>query len=501
MEQFIQNNRWLIIFLISISFLSYGYALFNFNISIDAELIGVDKDQWYWLSIGRWGMYLINSTLMMHTTIPTVPLAIALLCLIISSIAIFRLFTINSEYSVYANYIFSALVVSFPIFPHMLMFSTSAAGIGIAVLSIAIGLYFYSSISKIHKIYAAAYFIFAIGIYQSFILLIFSIIIALSIHEFIRNNMSNNKDSLLIFNKQILGHIAFLILISLMYIGISKLIILIRGVKPLYADFIHYELIFNDAYSVLKNMINYFNAAYSGNKQIYTHNLPFIAIINGISLWSLLQLSIKYRKSILLLPLILIIWLWIPFVFNLLNNGHIALRTLLALPFTSVLWWWMGYNYGNNIIKQAILICSVVLMIQFAIINNYNFNSTGIALDQDKTIATNLIYDIDKVIYNIKDSNSLPCLEFIGYKTFAENEFFTKHEVFGASFFEWAHQTPEHVWRIYRFLRLMGLNVNLQICSADKSRSVIDVAHNLPSWPHDDAIKIVNDVLIVKLSN
>jgi|GEM_PF-4543193 len=54
--------------LAAVIFLSYGYEIFNFNLSIDEEIHAIHGGQWLaWLAQGRWGIALLNYVLVQNS--------------------------------------------------------------------------------------------------------------------------------------------------------------------------------------------------------------------------------------------------------------------------------------------------------------------------------------------------------------------------------------------------------------------------------------------------
>ena len=70
--------------LAAVIFLSYGYEIFNFNLTIDEEIHAGHGGQWLtWIAQGRWGMGAINNLLVPNPVVPVTSLFVGLLGLVL----------------------------------------------------------------------------------------------------------------------------------------------------------------------------------------------------------------------------------------------------------------------------------------------------------------------------------------------------------------------------------------------------------------------------------
>ena len=66
----------------------------------------------------------------------------------------------------------------------------------------------------------------------------------------------------------------------------------------------------------------------------------------------------------------------------------------------------------------------------------------------------------------------------------------------GASFFEW---DGGNVYRVVSFLNFVS-DAHFSAATADQSRTAIETASGLPSWPAAGAVAPMGDVVVIKLS-
>lgn len=496
-ERFFSSNRWPIAFLVAGSLLSYGFELFNFNISIDEESAGVARAQLFWIRMGRWGTYLVNRLITPYTTIPVLPLAFSLILWSISLVVIFRLIEKNSGYGIY---LFPALALHFPSLPYILMFSLNAPSVGVGILSTAIGMTLFTHDRYTKKIYSIPFFAFSIGVYQSFLLVIASIMLLVLIDKTILSSPKDGygKLDLTLVSRGALLSVFWLVLSLVVYWIIANIFLLVSREHLEYVtNFVRLTPLLDQPLHVFQQSALEFLSIYGGHRGIYIGQVFLLPILLSLSIYALLghrSAGRPYTSIIWLLALILAALL-IPFAFHFLNRGHMPVRSMLAVPLVVTIILWMGYSYATSqLIKRIVVIGGILLIVQFSIINNRHFNSTGIALDRDKRVAASILLAMERTALQ-HDTPS--CVEFVGYASHPPNEFWVRSEVFGASFFGWDRGRPN---RMLGFLRLMGLGTALPLCSPERRRDVFSHASAMPAWPSVGGVGFYNAVLIVKFS-
>ena len=117
----------LLLFSVFVSFITYGFALTNYTLTVDSEGRTVDE---FSLTLGRWGTTLVRYHIF-HGLLPyfTMLLGIILLCL--SAVELQKLF----RFSGIKSYLFCALFLSFPQMAYQLVFTMQADAVPLGFLS------------------------------------------------------------------------------------------------------------------------------------------------------------------------------------------------------------------------------------------------------------------------------------------------------------------------------------------------------------------------------
>ncbi|WP_294825007.1 glucosyltransferase domain-containing protein, partial [uncultured Flavobacterium sp.] len=161
----------ILFFSIILCFITYGYTLTNFSLSIDSEQPFFTGP---FSSLGRWGCQLIRVHIF-SGIVPYFTLLLGLVLLSFAAVETSRILRLNSI----AAYVFCALFVSFPQLSYQLVFTLQADCIGLGFLSGALVVkYFVQSVHGGITLRNAALFIvssllfmFTIAIYQTLIII------------------------------------------------------------------------------------------------------------------------------------------------------------------------------------------------------------------------------------------------------------------------------------------------------------------------------------------
>ncbi len=161
---YLKDNIYLLVTLSIVAIVVYGFELFNFNLTIDEEvhatLLGPTLQ---WIEQGRWGMYLLNTLILPYSTIPFVPLFIAL---VFHILAILLLVNLWGRYTKLEKIIIASIALAYPGIAYAYTFSTINYGIGFGFFCCALSLYLYVRLKGWKVFYAIIPAAFAISIYQ-----------------------------------------------------------------------------------------------------------------------------------------------------------------------------------------------------------------------------------------------------------------------------------------------------------------------------------------------
>jgi hypothetical protein len=214
--------------------------------------------------------------------------------------------------------------------------------------------------------------------------------------------------------------------------------------------------------------------------------LPFLGILfafmkkdskESVS-WILPCLSLLGILAAVLLPVFL-------------SVGVAPARSLVALPFMSgVLAACVPIR--ARLLQQTVTAYLVVLILIGVWVSTTLFYSDHVARERDRLLAAPLITQLEVLR---TPGEPLP-FTLVGKLEQGPREPVRRVEVFGASFFEWE---GGNVYRVYFYLRILGAHY-LRPVDIAQVPDVALRAEQMPSWPAEGSVAMVDGVAVVKLS-
>jgi hypothetical protein len=498
---YFKTNRWLIIFSLLIAVLSFGYELFNFSLSIDEEIDSFRNanNSYVFISVGRWGLYLINLFFQPVSVVPYYPTLIALLCLSATSI----IFVTNSSGSMTSKMVFTILFITSPIHSYYLAFNTSGMYYAMGMVLTAIAFQLYRTICNKTKFEFKHYFFvvmlmaFSISLYQSNLVFFIVFVVYYLLMELLTREKYRWND--------------------LLYaIGVLLGIVI--------TSYIVYKIGDYSAREILQALNEKNNTEYIDNfskwgvlktdhilSLIYNETIEYLTGTGlsgsplGLSLKSLLIILIiiiiqimisEKRKLQKTLSMIALTFLVIsPFVILYLYGTKLPIRAMIPVTLMIALLWFISYQQAGSLVRKILFLAAFVILINNTFINTRLFYATNIAWQADRDIANRIIeriYQLNPPIEKGKIN-----VVFSGNYTHSENPLFYKSEIHGASFFEWS---PGKTYRMKAFLKTIGINEinDLPVSKLEHRKSEIKA---MPSWPNYGSVVLIDDIVVVKLSD
>jgi hypothetical protein len=478
-----ESDFKLYLFTFILSIVAYGFALSNYTLSVDNE-IPILSD--FALDMGRWGQNLIryhlfNGHLQYFTFI------LGLFLFSVSAVRLAKFFNFDNIYA----YFFCGLFITIPQISYQVVFymMSDIAGLGIllSVVSVDIFVRNIDNNSKfklfLYLLLSALLIMFLTSLYQILILVPVTLYV---IHFFQKlfNEDYNQKNEI----KKIFVF-AGLILFSIILYSIS-----VKIICPPIKDS-GYLLSFTSGNS--NNMFSMFFDIWTNNLMgnFYYGEKLFI-LIPIISIILCLRFLIE-KKYFVLKFLVLFFLLLSPFLVSLfISNGYhpprIYVTTSIVFSFIIVFsiktFQLNKLNYLTTTLISLIIICNIYF------ITNLFYSCNKIYLF-DKRNAEKM-YDLILKKYPNFETNE-KVIYFYGFFDFEYHQKFRldKSEIFGGSIFHWGEADN---YRVNNFFKLSNIG-EFNMINKEQFDSVKDSINEMPIWPNEASVKMINGVVVVKL--
>jgi hypothetical protein len=496
-NNYLNNNRTIIIYSLLFAVIAYGYELFNFSLSIDEEgyLFKSAINEMHWIRLGRWGTYLINLILFPHSLLPFLPTLISVFCIALASV----LFVNSEKGDLQSKIVFSLIFISYPLHSYYIAFSTLSAslGIGIVLSVLAFLLAKESLINSGKRFILALSSILALTVSLSTYQGVFPVFLILIVtHLFLKifnEPEPKFKDIFWLVTRFMIIFISAYLLYFIID-HLFKFLLLDSSYKtnPQYFD--HYKGWGNQpVLNVILDLIYHTKAYLWGDIFYGMNSIRSIFILIPILVYFIFR-KIKNVKGRIFLILLLGALVFTPFLVMFLIGSKLPPRSLEALPFLMAIIWWLVSQNVKTKLRTTILIFGIMVFVNNTYHTTRLFHTANVTWQADRVMAGRIIervYQLDLP----KETKKIP-IAFVGSFKYEENELFIKtRDVFGASYFEW-NRGQGCVKNLYRS---MGIN-EIKLVPANIIQNYSETIDQMPAWPHKNSIILKDDIVIVKLN-
>lgn len=475
--------------------ISYGYSIFNFNISGDSlEFFYTSKDYAKLLaSNGRILRPLLNY-IRGYFEYPTLIGILSLLYLSLANYFITDSLSINDNKILFIScgIITTSCSISYMLINYL--HDADFYTLSLLLSSIAAWL-----IVKNKKIFAVPFIVLSLSIYQAYIQTIICIIILLEIKTIIQNNIFNIKS----FIKKICTIIFSIIIYYLLYSLVTHFYT--NGIGKAYnsvglavQNISIYKYIKSFDY-FLSSYINYF---FNPN----SHNIVFIRYINIIymliTITIVIRLLIKNRINILNVFIIVFLVTCLFFAINfqtiLIGHYHILIIFSFCLLYLFAFMIEDVSNHNNKTFKYILIVISLLLIWDNIIYSNEI--SLKKELDANETLSTytRLISDIEDIDGYEIGKTPIALLGNINDSPISQNRDGFNYNYFtNASNFSVLNDFNQESY-LSKFL-----NYPIVFVDNNKKNEIVssDLYKSMPCYPNKGSILLDNGIVIVKLSS
>ena len=466
-----------------LSIIAYGFALSNYTLSVDNE-IPILQD--FALDMGRWGQNLIRYHLFNgHLQYFTMLLGLFLFSL--TAVRLAKLFNFTNV----SAYLFCGLFITFPQISYQVVFymMSDIAGLGmlLAVISVEI---FIKHINKPNKIKTICYLLlasllvmFLTSLYQILIIVPVTIYIIYFFLNTFKEDFDLKKEL-----KNIFIFIGLILFSGLLYYFSVKIIC------PPIKDSGYLQ---SFTTGNVDNMFSMFFEIWKENIKgsFYFGEKLFVLVIILSSLLTIQFIIIK--KYFLYRFLILLFLIVSPFLVSFfITNGYHPPRVYVT---SSLIFAFIIVFTINNLKINIPFNVSIVVVISMIVYNSYLITSLFYACNKiysyDKRNAEKMYDLLLKKYPDFETSEKV--IYFHGYYEFEKYQVFRleRSEVFGGSIFEWGQADN---YRVNNFFKLSNI-ADFNMVNKEQYESIKDSITDLPVWPNEGSIKMINGVAIFKI--
>ncbi|MAX36743.1 MAG: hypothetical protein CME33_09285 [Gimesia sp.] len=497
MAIWVKKERYWLSYLFVLCFISFAYELFNFTLTIDeefyAERSGSSAHHW-WAKQGRWSMYLLSFLYPVNPIIPFAPLCLTLLCAALSFTLIVRVW--STERTV-KDYIAAPLFMACPTLYYVYSFNSLNFGIGIGFLAGALAVYIFSYGQGIIRwIIPVLLIAFSIGVYQAFLPWLFVLCCFSVVREHFENEATAKQVLLSFFSFLVLlfaGTVAYYIIAFVFRFCLDML-------HDEYIDsFVRFQFSYEYISQTASNIISSMKNTYLGRDDIYDQNIYSLFFVFTLAvsvvLFQILHKSSSFASKLTGLMLLFLI-VSAPFSLNLLNEGVMPTRALLAVPLVLSGLVFLSLSISSQAIRALIILGVVTTLFQFISINNRFAFSDYITWQADRSLSIRILNRIDELDYgpNVRPTDK-KAYALVGHITREKYSLIVEKESLGASFYSWDQGS---VHRVLSMMRSMGVD-EFRPATLEEQRSIMQYADRMPVWPANGSVALKNGITIVKL--
>ena len=382
-----------------------------------------------------------------------------------------------------AKLLFVLLFVTYPNFAFLQYFYFQSAYNFIGLLLVVIAYRLIEKNNILLYIPAVIFLFIGISSYQSNIAVFLSVMMINVILDYL-----DNKNIRISIMHMIKPTIMLIISVLIYYIII---IFAHKGLDGYHSDFIGYK------HGIIEGLGNAFTNIWrvlssNGFQGSHTANI----IITVLAIVYVLYFIINYKKYKENIKFIFLMLLWLLSIFslNIVFRSALPIRAKLAVAFYPAFILMLVY-YFNNKLKCLVIILSVFIIgFHTVYIVKYQM-SYYISFKQDEVTANNII---NKIYSKYPEINTGKYK--INFTGVVDNS--NKHplingkDIFSASFFSW---DGGNSYRILSFLKLLGFPAEISL--GNITDDMMNNVKDMPAYPDNDCVQLINDTVIIKLSN
>lgn len=472
--------RWSHVAVLATVLITYGFELFNYNVSADEPLFwNVSRLEMMqaWNSQGRWGMGLV-SWLLPSTSVPLVPLALGLIG---TAGALWWLARVVLALGEWETAFATSLAVSLPALVFHFSFSINSLGLGVAYVACVTSATLVSRSGWLATTGAVAAGAFAIGVYEGFAFALVSVFLAV---------IWRTPTWAVVVRTALVtlgSAVTWLVLSKLVTIGVPD------GESGYVGDILGLGGIAADPVGRATGAVVRIIGIVMERWLYFGYFNPLPAVVIAIIFFGAVRSAwIKLRSERTLAILVLIGLLLIPFVASLLTKVLFQ-RSMVFLPTIFVVICGLGLpalrDVGGKTIRFMAVAVAVLAVAGNATLANGAFFSGTVVTDDDTAVASRVVATYRSLPLNFE--TPLPVVIAPRSEEFSRPDNWSGRSSFEAGVMGSADAA-------LAFFHMRGLDVQEPTPEEIERGEVF--LESMPAYPQDGFIQVKDGLLLINLS-
>lgn len=488
---YLEREKYFLFFCLAITIIAFGFEIFNISISIDEEVASVvDQPMKVWLSMDRWGMYLLNALFHPGPPLPFFHFSMGLVSNLVAFLIVTHIWDFSSSG---VKYIAAIPALSYPSLSFTLTFNQSQYGyfVGLVLAVLAVYAFIHVKHSVRRYVVVMGMLMLSISIYQSTLL---AAPVVFCIYLF---QKARDAESLRTYAVQF---VQFMLLVVGSVVLHEVLSGIIRQVFEVTSRYQRIENVYSgeflhsyDPFFVIREI----TAVLVGQRWYIGWIMGFLVgisiLCNFVMLWiRKSDLKEKLMRSVFLVTAILS-----PFVLVLATGRIWPMRTFVALPLlVAGLVTLLAFHLSR---RQLILlgVYMACCFVHFVHSNTRLFYSDYMIWEQQKLLVNRVASYLENHHGEILTDTSRHPIVFVGVPRFSESLVVRHEETFGAPIFHW--DTGGNNNRIIRIFSILGVDYFRR-----PNRSEISKARKfsakMTNWPAQESVQFQDGIFIIRFS-
>lgn len=452
--------------------------VFTIKFGIDSEVYAVLDSPKIYYDTQRYGSWLL------YYLIPFARYHIISQIIGIFALTLAALLTVSRHnISNSAKLLFVLLFITYSNFAFLQYFYFQSAYNFIGLLLVVIAYRLIEKNNILLYIPAVLFLFTGISSYQANIAVFLSVMMINVILDYIEN-----KNIRISINHIIQSTVVLIISVLIYY---AVIIFTHKGLDSYHSDFIGYKQ------GIIEGLGNAFTNIWrvlssNGFQGSHTANIIITVIVIMYILYSIINYK-KYKENIKFIFLMLL-WLLSIFSLNIVFGSGLPIRAKLAAAFYPAFILMLVYYLNNKLKYLAVILSVLIIGFHTACIVKYQM-SYYISFKQDEVTANNIINKIYSKYPEINTGKYK--INFTGVvNNLNKHPLINGKDVFSASFFSW---DGGNSYRMLSFLKLLGFPAEISL--GNITDDMMKQIKKMPAYPDNECVQLINDVVIVKLSN